>query len=246
MTRRFARMDAGDESDFIVPPPGMVPEREPEKPIQREVEDDDDVIELPPGLIDSGTFRMPQPPVSRPANTGDAPAFFPVSAHGVTPAAAHRALQMPPPATENPSAAVYQPTIGDAISDAISEETSFAAAPRGVLIWSLTLPDGTHVALDRSTLIGRDPAINPQWPDATLLPVIDPSKSVSKTHAALHLTPAGELIVHDLHSTNGVHLRHPQSEEVVVEPSKAEPVGAAAQLRLGEFVISVARVSTTA
>ncbi|MBH0008853.1 hypothetical protein [Salinibacterium sp. SWN1162] len=53
-------------------------------------------------------------------------------------------------------------------------------------------------------------------------------------------------IVHDLHSTDGVHLQHLQSEEVVVEPGKAESVGAVTQLSLGEFVISVARVSTTA
>ncbi|MGV8851684.1 MAG: FHA domain-containing protein [Rhodoglobus sp.] len=235
-------MNAGDESDFIVPPPGMVPERATEKPIQPEIENEGDVIELPPGLIDSGTYRMPQPPVSTRASTDDAPAFFPVSAQGIPAAPAVAPAQLTPPrhaprSIDDPSANDQQATI----NDGIDEETSFAVAPHGALSWHLTLADGTQVALDRSTLIGRDPATNSQWPDAALLPVIDPSKSVSKTHAALQLTAAGDLFVHDLHSTNGVFVTHPESDDVVVEPGSAEAIRAGAQLRFGQFVMSVVR-----
>ena len=77
-------------------------------------------------------------------------------------------------------------------------------APRIVEpVWQLHLPDGSVVPLSGTVLLGRNPGADARFPGAQLIPVPDPSKSMSKTHAALELTDDG-LWVHDLDSTNGV------------------------------------------
>ncbi|MBH0053709.1 FHA domain-containing protein [Salinibacterium sp. SWN139] len=255
-------MTAADENEFIVPPPGMAPKRVEQAPTPPAAVEESGAIVLPPGLVDSGTFRMP--PRREPAAAAQAaeiPVFFPVTAPGMpveeevsaTSASASAPLveqHYAPPRLDDAIALAPAPapaTSTSGVDDAIDEETHFASGDNkapATLLWRLTLADGTKIELDCTTLFGRDPAANAQWPNARLLPISDPSKSVSKTHAALQVTAEGEVHVHDLHSTNGVYVMASGTGEIAVRPGSAQLLTSGAQVRLGQFVIIVERSET--
>lgn len=79
------------------------------------------------------------------------------------------------------------------------------------------------------------------WADVELLAVIDPGKTVSKTHAALELTASKQILVHDLNSTNGVSVIVPGATEATVEPGSAVIIEAGSDLLLGEYSIRISR-----
>ena|GEM_PF-1789480 len=117
--------------------------------------------------------------------------------------------------------------------DAPAEETRVAPPRR----WALELPDGTRVSLDAPMLIGRDPASIPDRPVASLLPVADPGKTVSKTHALLEPDAEG-VRVRDLHSTNGIAIDTPAGRQLVVPGSEGvAPPGST--VMLGSFAIRI-------
>jgi predicted component of type VI protein secretion system len=68
--------------------------------------------------------------------------------------------------------------------------------------------------------------------------VPDPEKSISKTHAMLELD-AGDLLVHDLNSTNGVWVVPAGGEAIEVEPGEPVAIPAGGELELGDVVIRV-------
>jgi hypothetical protein len=104
--------------------------------------------------------------------------------------------------------------------------------------WALAMPDGTRVSLDGPLLLGRDPAGIPDRPEARLLPVSDPGKTVSKTHALLDPTPEG-VRVRELHSTNGVAIDTEEGRRLLTAGGEAvAPSGAT--ILLGSFAIGVA------
>jgi hypothetical protein len=125
-----------------------------------------------------------------------------------------------------------------AAPEPLSEDTMVAAPRR----WALLLPDGVRVPLDGALLLGRDPAAIPERPDARLLAVTDPGKTVSKTHALLEPDPAGAGVrVTDLFSTNGVAVDTAQGRTLVA-PGGLANAGPASSILLGSFVIEVAAV----
>jgi hypothetical protein len=206
---------ADADNPFLIPPPppGIAPQPKSEKAPEPEPIDPDSLIALPPGIVDSGTYRVSAPKVVVPVRREDAPIFVPASP-GFTPML---------PTTE------------------VDDATSVAVGRRSAPAWRLTLPHAEQLLLERTTLIGRDPAVNAEWPDAALLPVVDPGKTVSKTHAAVELTEGGALLVHDLNSTNGVYLRMPGGDESDVMPGQPVLLELGSELVLGEYVISVDR-----
>jgi hypothetical protein len=212
-----------DDNDFIVPPPGIALPRQAQpatpEPVQTE-----DMIVLPPGVVDSGTYRMPATRAPKPASLDDAPVFFPVSVPG---------LPVQAPVTDETPVVDAPPTVDDA--------TRASVGRRSAPAWRLTLPDGQQALVEQTTLVGRDPALNPDWSSALLLPIIDPNKTVSKTHAALELTASGQLVVHDLNSTNGVYLGYPDADDRTVEPESPALVEHGAELSFGEFTVTVER-----
>lgn len=210
-------MSAGDDNEFIVPPPGIAFEAREAKPVEPEPLEADDLITLPPGVVDSGTYRMPSTRAPKPASLDDAPAFFPVGAPG---------MPVPAPAAEEP---------------AIDDATRVSVGRRSAPAWRLTLPDGELLLIEQTTLVGRDPALNAEWATARLVPVSDPGKTISKTHAALELTASGQLVVHDLNSTNGVYLGYPGADEQLVEPGAPALVEHGAEVSFGEFTVTVER-----
>jgi hypothetical protein len=212
-------MSIDGESHFIVPPPGIALEPAEPKPIEPEPVADGDLITLPPGIADSATYRMPAQRPPKPDDREDAaPVFFPSAGIGTT--------QIP--------ASVSPPQEMD-------DATRVVVGRRSAPAWRLTLPDGQQILVEQTTLVGRDPAQNEQWPDALLLPISDEAKTVSKTHAALALTANGQLTVHDLDSTNGVFVAYPGSSEEMVEPGEPTVVEHGAELSFGQFTVAVER-----
>ena len=76
------------------------------------------------------------------------------------------------------------------------------------------LADGSVVLIDGPTAFGRNPVQPPGHPNARLVPVEDPGRSVSKTHAVLTPQPGG-VLVEDLHSTNGTSILTDRGHVVV-------------------------------
>ena len=92
--------------------------------------------------------------------------------------------------------------------------------------------------MTRALVFGRSPSPVTLRPDATLVPVVDAAKSVSKTHAIVDVDGAG-LAVTDLHSTNGVSVTHPDGSRDDLEPGGRAALPDGCTLRLGEFAIDV-------
>lgn len=211
-------MSQGDNPFVITPPPGGVPAPQPAPAAAAPVLDSDGFISLPPGLadLDSGTRKLSPPRApSRPKVTDDEPVFFTLGAPGMPVA--------PPVVTE------------------LEEETRIAPSRAAASEWRLVLPDGRQLELATTTLLGRDPAPSALFPAAQRLPLLDPAKSVSKTHAVLELAADGQLWVHDLGSTNGVYFSYANGQEADVEPGRRAPVESGTNLHLGDFVIRINR-----
>ena len=112
------------------------------------------------------------------------------------------------------------------------------APPHGA--WRLELADGQRLVVERSLVLGRDPASVPARPHAMPVAIVDPAKSVSKTHAIIDLEGA-ELSITDLHSTNGVLVVDPQGGELDLAPGARAVLQPGSRVELGSFVVRVQR-----
>lgn len=108
------------------------------------------------------------------------------------------------------------------------------------LPWYLRLPDGSSVALDRSLVLGRNPSLPPGAAGAAQVPVNDPNRSVSKTHALIELRDGLPWVI-DLRSTNGTSLTNDVGEALVCDPGVPVPVGDGWLVGLGEYSIALVR-----
>lgn len=107
------------------------------------------------------------------------------------------------------------------------------------LPWCVRFPNGTEITLIGALVLGRNPAA-PHATVADPVPVGDPQRSVSKTHALLELRD-GLPWVTDLHSTNGTTLTNDVGEALACEPGIAVPVGDGWAVGLGEYSLAVLR-----
>ena len=110
-----------------------------------------------------------------------------------------------------------------------------APAARG---WLVVLPTGARVPVNGALLIGRNPVRFDRWSEAELLPVDDPARSVSKTHAVLEADGDG-IRVTDLHSTNGVSVLDDSGSPTALTGGVATPVVAGATLLLGSYRLRI-------
>jgi len=90
----------------------------------------------------------------------------------------------------------------------------------------LALSDGRRVVIDGVALVGRNPAAAV---DVQLVRVVDPTRSVSKTHLQVAVTPHGVWVA-DRGSTNGTVVTLPDGAQVVC------PVDQPVRLRAGASV----------
>jgi hypothetical protein len=199
---------------------------------------DDDFIGLPPGMLDSGTFKAPIR-TERPRTEKPDIVFVPTVP----------GMPVPAPNTDGADGSDStldgmtrrEPSDDVAVPGSGAEHTVPTAEVEvgTTAMWTLTLADGTTATLTGSMLLGRDPAQLAHWSGATLLPLADTTKSVSKTHAGLEVDGSG-LWVHDLDSTNGVWVVVGE-DATEVAPGRRVAVPANAVIELGEYVVRVAQ-----
>ena len=98
-------------------------------------------------------------------------------------------------------------------------------APVTVAMLRIRLDDGREIELDRTVLVGRNPAGHPGEDAVQLIPVADPGRSISKTH--LHLLAGnGGVWVTDRNSTNGSAVTTPDGIRTALaagEPTHVRP-----------------------
>ncbi|MCB5293925.1 RDD family protein [Arthrobacter sp. SO3] len=98
-------------------------------------------------------------------------------------------------------------------------------APVTVAMLRIRLDDGRDIELDRTALIGRNPAGHPGEDSVQLIPVADPVRSISKTH--LHLLAGnGGVWATDRNSTNGSAVTTPDGIRTALaagEPTHVRP-----------------------
>ncbi len=109
----------------------------------------------------------------------------------------------------------------------------------GPTTWLVVLPTGARVPVDGALLVGRNPVRFDPWTSAALLPVDDPARSVSKTHAVFEASGEG-LRITDLHSTNGVSVLDPAGATTVLAPGASASVAPGATVLLGGYRLQVA------
>lgn len=107
--------------------------------------------------------------------------------------------------------------------------------------WLLVLADGRSIPVPPLLRLGRDPVADPVEPGSLLVPLVDPAKSVSKTHAEVRVITSG-LSITDLHSTNGTLVVIDGVPTQVAPERPCQVTGGAAELRLGDYAIQIRRV----
>lgn len=107
-----------------------------------------------------------------------------------------------------------------------------AAAPPPTTRWVLVFDDGAKVVAAASGLLGRGPAPAPGEHADQLVPLLDETMRVSKTHAAYGVDAAGFWIA-DRASRNGVVVTLPDGASRTLAPRTRTPLPAGATVTLG-------------
>lgn len=110
-----------------------------------------------------------------------------------------------------------------------------AAAPHGASrppAVSLHLDDGTVVPVPRTALLGRDPEPQPGEHADLLLPLVDASMQLSKTHAAFGIDPAAGFWMLDRGSSNGTRATS-AAGELVLAPGERTSIPTGSTVAVG-------------
>ncbi|MBM7505087.1 FHA domain-containing protein [Agromyces aurantiacus] len=244
------------EPDFIVPPPGLVPD-EPEP----------EAGETPDGTV-RASRRLPAfrpvgsvpPAVDRIAPPPSAvPSALPLPPGPPAPPAAPP--DEPPPAERSAAAPApsFPPVAPVApVSGAGARPPAFAPAriagpdPSGPVppsadsarAWRLRTADGVEFTVRSRAVVGRDPLPSAVHGGGTPVAVPDPARSMSKTHALLEVE-GDRLLVTDLRSTNGVRIWPEGGDAIELRPGAPTPVPLDAVLLLGDVAFLVDLVPGT-
>jgi len=122
------------------------------------------------------------------------------------------------------------------------EETRMVRRDHRTRLWALTLPDDTVEIILKTAIVGRASTPTPEWPGASLISVADPSRSVSKNHAAFSDT-AGILTVEDMYSTNGVVVTRADGIEFTLRPGGKAELDEGSTVELGEYLVRVHKMA---
>jgi len=159
----------------------------------------------------------------------------------------HVAGEEPVSAEEEPESAEEEPELAEepAIAEAPDpihldvEETritsGIALGDRFVLQFST----GESVTVFGTGILGRNPVAEPGEYFDHFVPIVDPSKSVSKTHLEFGQT-AGAFWISDRYSGNGTGYRPPEGVRTRCEPGKRYLVTRGSRVDIGEqfFIVS--------
>ena len=201
---------------FVIPPPGQEP-----------------ALTFMPATKDPPVVDAPTGPVFPLAERPSAQA--PVSSLGAwgPPRASQRVDQPAPFGVAGAEPDAYPPEFDEA--------TILSARRSKTQYWTLTLPNGTVELVTGRIVIGRQPEYMPTDPTARLIPVPDPTRSVSKNHACFSLAGAN-LIVEDLGSTNGIIVTSPDGHEHDIGIRGRAELEDGTKVELGDVVVTVGKV----
>jgi uncharacterized RDD family membrane protein YckC len=154
-----------------------------------------------------------------------------------TPVASNTTAEPAPPAapdgTDHPVNAVHP---DDAMDRTQVRAGARQEAPQAVL--RIRLDDGRDFRLERTVLIGRNPAPAAGESQAQLLPVPDPGRTISKTH--LHLLTDGTGVwITDRHSTNGSAVTTPDGMRTALQPGVPAFVSPGTTVHFGDRTFNV-------
>lgn len=180
-----------------------------------------DFIVPPPGLIPAASPRDEPDRTVQDVRPRGLPAFSPPP--GVGPASAM------PGATGHPGPGERDERI----------EAPTPSPAEGV--WRLRGPGGLEVLLLRPVVLGRDPLPDRGRPDAAVIRLEDPARSVSKTHARIEVVD-DRVTVTDLSSTNGTRVLTPEGETRELEPGRPVEAPSGSSVLLGELAVRLDRV----
>jgi len=184
------------------------------------------------------SLSRPLPPVTLP----DLPAFLTGAEEPVLPV--RPAVPARPAAQVRPAAPV-SPAVegaGDAAADDIADlEATRIVRPKrlGGERFILQFSTGDSSTVQGSGLIGRNPIPEPGEYFDQLVRVIDPSRSVSKTHLEFG-QDAGSFWILDRFSGNGTIVREPDAAAVRCQPDKRYRIVRGTRVEIGEqfFIVS--------
>lgn len=193
----------------------------------------------PPAAATPGVLPVlppPAPPAERAVATS-LPASVPpppaAAAGPITSIPGMPSRPVPPP----PSASV--PTAPAAPAASSLDETRMST-PAVAAHWQVALADGRSIPLADAVFFGRDPIADAEHPEALLVPIDDPAKSMSKTHA--RIVRAGDGVeVTDLHSTNGTTVTQAGGAPQSLTPGVAQLVSTTSTLAFGDYTVTVRR-----
>jgi hypothetical protein len=185
-------------------------------------------ITLPPKPV-APKPSAPRPLVPKAAPTAEPLPMPSAQTPGVAPAAASVAPVPPVPNTPT------DPTSDDQHD---LEETRIVAARLGDR-FVLQFSTGENSTVYGTGLVGRNPVTQPGEYVDQLVTIVDPGKSVSKTHLEFGQT-AGAFWVVDRYSANGTIVRQPDAPPQRLDPGKRQPVARGTRVDMGEqfFVVS--------
>ena len=158
---------------------------------------------------------VPSPAASAPAPSSDYIGATPWSTSGTsvsTPAPEVAA----PPLSFTPPSSSYS---GSASASSHHEDDDDDRTQLGVRYDTarVTFDTGVAYPFGGSIVLGRNPVAPASRPTASLVPVDDPDRTVSKTHVVLTATREG-VLVEDLHSTGGTVVVRADGQETPVVP----------------------------
>ncbi|MEO7015303.1 MAG: FHA domain-containing protein [Leifsonia sp.] len=176
----------------------------------------------------------------------DKPGFI-IPPPGLIPAAPDTVTDTRRTAAPRPTIPVFVSSVpGQAAEAPATAETPVTdvladnGAPSEVRAWRLILPDGSRLTMPPSLVLGRNPQPTGEWHSAAALSVDDPERSVSKTHAVF-LVDGTDLVVVDLHSTNGVVVVTDDGRATTVAAGDRYRIEASATVELGRFSLRAER-----
>jgi hypothetical protein len=206
------------------------------------LDDDLRVDKSVPSFATSAT--NPGPLFAPPPTAPTAPPPPPAAA-GATrwapPSAAQR-VDQPPPGGVGAAPAFGAGTYAMPIDDGFEEHTILSSRRSSKSpFWTISLPNGAvELVTDRPIIVGREPHFVAALPQARLIPVPDPTRSVSKNHACFSMS-GGTLVVQDLVSTNGIIITHADGREADIGVGGRAELGHGDRVELGDVFIAIGR-----
>ncbi len=134
----------------------------------------------------------------------------------------------PPPAAEDV----------DYAQDSVDETASLQLTQPASRPFVLVSTTGQRFEITGRSLLGRNPKPAPGVGYESVLVVVDPGKTISKSHVELVIV-ADELLVVDLGSGNGTVVETPGEAAVRCVPGMPQPVRRGSRIVLGRQVVTV-------